>query len=90
MRAEELRAVLLVKAIEESDGAGTILTTAERAAASRTARRENPGADAPDLLLAVRAQRLLPRILERHPVAGSRPAPGSTAVPSISIILASS
>jgi hypothetical protein len=71
MRAEELRDVLLVKAVEESDGAGTILTSAERAAASRTVRRENPGAHATDVLLALRAQRLLPRIVERHPVAGS-------------------
>ena len=71
MRADDLRAVLLVKAVEESDGAGTILTTAERAAASRTARRENPDAQATDVLLALRAQRLLPRIVERHPVAGS-------------------
>jgi hypothetical protein len=71
MQAEDLRDVLLVKAVEESDRAGTILTTAERAAASRTARRDNPGADAPDLLLAARAQRLLPRIIERHPVVGS-------------------
>jgi uncharacterized protein DUF2868 len=71
MRAEDLRAVLLVKALEESDRAGAILTTAERAGAARTARRENPGAAATDALLAVRAQRLLPRVIERHPVVGS-------------------
>ena len=70
MRAEDLRATLLVKALEESDGAATILTTAERSAASRTARRENPGARAPELL-AARAQRLLPRIIERHRLVGS-------------------
>jgi hypothetical protein len=67
MRAEDLRTVLLVKAVEENDRAGTLLTTAERMAAARTARRENPHASAPDVLLAARAQRLLPRIVERHP-----------------------
>ena len=71
MRADDLRAVLLVKALEESDRAGTLLTSAERASAARAARRDHPGIDASDVLLAARAQRLVPRILERHPLVAS-------------------
>jgi len=71
MRAEDLRAVLLVKAVEESDRTGTVLPSADRAAAARAARRENPHTSALDSLLAARAQKLLPRILERHPGIGS-------------------
>lgn len=69
MRADDLRAVLLVKAVDEADRAGTLLPT-ERTAAARAARREHPQG-AMETLLAARAQRLLPRVLERHPGAAS-------------------
>jgi hypothetical protein len=39
MREDELRSILLVKAIEETDGAGTLLPPADRVAAAREARR---------------------------------------------------
>ena len=67
MRAEDLRAVLLVKAVEESDSAGTVLPSADAMAAARAARREHPQSSAMEVLLAARAQRLLPRLLERNP-----------------------
>lgn len=69
MRADELRSVLLVKAVEETDRAGTLLPGADRVAAARAARREHPQASAMDVLLPARAQRLLPRILDRNPAA---------------------
>ena len=67
MRADELRAVLLVKAVEEADRAGTLLPSADRAAAARAACREHPQTGAMETLLAARARKLLPRVLERHP-----------------------
>ena len=67
MRADDLRAVLLVKAVEESDSAGTVLPSADARAAARSARREHPPSSAMEVLLAARAQRLLPRLLERNP-----------------------
>jgi hypothetical protein len=67
MRADDLRAVLLVKAVEEADRAGTLLPSADRAAAARAARRDHPHTGAMEVLLAARAQRLLPRIVEGHP-----------------------
>jgi hypothetical protein len=39
MREEALRSVLLVKSIEEADRAGTLIPTADRAAATREASR---------------------------------------------------
>jgi hypothetical protein len=66
MREEELRKILLVKAVEESDREGTLLPPADRAAAGREAMRESPGA-APDRLLAARARVLFARIAARHP-----------------------
>jgi hypothetical protein len=67
VRADDLRAVLLVKAVEETDREGRLLPSAERAAAARAARREHPHAAAMEILLAARAQKLLPRLLEPHP-----------------------
>ena len=78
MHEEALRSVLLIKAIEESDRAGTLVPAAERLAASREARR-SAGAPAPpgdreaaSAALPGEAQRLLALragILERHVVA---------------------
>src|SRR5688572_20169530 len=65
MREEELRTVLLVKAVEEADGAGRMLPPADRTAAAREAKREG-GDD--DRLLAARARRLLAQLAVRHPV----------------------
>ena len=67
MRADELRTVLLVKAVEEADREGSVLPGADRIASARAARREHPNASATEVLLPARAQRLLPRILERQP-----------------------
>jgi uncharacterized protein DUF2868 len=80
MREEELRAVLLVKAVEEVDGAGVVIPTADRVTASREAVRqwpEEPQAGRAEAVLPERAQRLLAtragslrtRIAARHPVA---------------------
>lgn len=71
MRAEELRAVLLVKALEETDRAGMLLPSADRAAASRAARRAHASSSAMEVLLPARAQRLAARIAERHPAVRS-------------------
>ena len=65
MREADLRAVLMVKAIEESDRDATIIPTADRATAAREAMRGLPAGD-PHLLVA-RAQALLPRIVARFP-----------------------
>lgn len=66
MREEDLRRVLLVRAVEEADRDGTLLPPAERAAAGREAMREAGSAD-PERLLAARARTLLARIVARHP-----------------------
>ena len=65
MREDELRQVLMVKAIEESDRDATIIPAADRATAARAAMRSLPAGD-PRLLVA-RAQALLPRIAARFP-----------------------
>ncbi|HEY7758568.1 MAG TPA: DUF2868 domain-containing protein [Burkholderiales bacterium] len=80
MREEALRAVLLVKAIEESDRTGTLLPLADRAAATRDAARAAGAAAAPELdveaaalpgkaqrLLAARAALLRRQLGTRHP-----------------------
>jgi hypothetical protein len=67
MRAEDLRAVLLVRAVEESDRAGTLLTPADRASATRAARREHRAPSDPETLLAARSHRLLERLARREP-----------------------
>jgi hypothetical protein len=78
MREEALRSVLLVKAIEEADRAGTLIPPADRAAATRAASRD-PGARATAALerggmpgaaqrmLAARAASLRERIVARYP-----------------------
>ena len=65
MRERDLRNILLVKAVEESDRDGTLLPPADRAAAGREAMR---GTDrSQDQLLLARAQALTGRIAARHP-----------------------
>jgi hypothetical protein len=65
MRERTLASVLLVKAVEETDGEGTLLPMADRAAASRDASRgagepaDATGIEAADASLSRRAQRLL-------------------------------
>ncbi|HET7729258.1 MAG TPA: DUF2868 domain-containing protein [Usitatibacter sp.] len=84
MRDDDLRAVLLVKAIEESDREGLVLPPADRAAAAREALREagtppaSPAADGggavldgkDQRLLAARARVLLARVVARHAFVG--------------------
>jgi len=65
MREEDLRKVLLVKAVEEADTDGTLLPAADRAAAAREAMRNAPRDEA--ALMAARARTLLDRIAARHP-----------------------
>jgi hypothetical protein len=78
MRESDLRPVLLVKAIEESDGDATLLPPSDRAAAAREAKREAPPRDALRLdegvlprdaerLLAKRAHVLVSQLRVRHP-----------------------
>jgi hypothetical protein len=66
MREDDLRKLLLVKAVEETDRDGTLLAPADRATAGREAKRASPDAGE-DQLLAARARELLPRITARHP-----------------------
>lgn len=85
MHEEALRSVLLIKAIEESDRAGTLIPAAERLAASREARRgagaPPPGGD-PETAsaalsahaqrqLALRAGILQRQVVARHPFVGT-------------------
>jgi hypothetical protein len=70
MREEELRQVLLVKAVEEADREGVLVPVADRIAASRDAKRkivDSGTRSAEDALLAARAQLLYRRITARHP-----------------------
>jgi len=81
MREEVLRSVLLIKAIEEIDRAGTLVPAAERQAAAREARRNTGDATAVEdanieraalpkdaqRMLAARASTLLKQIVSRHP-----------------------
>ena len=80
MREEALRTVLLVKAIEETDRAGTLLPLADRAAATRDAARAAGAAATPELdveaaalpgkaqrVLAARAALLRRQLGTRHP-----------------------
>src|SRR5688572_31735798 len=64
MREDELRSILLVKAIEEADGSETLLPPADRLAASREASRA--AGDAPAAGVA-RARILLAKVVARHP-----------------------
>jgi len=67
MREEELRQILLVKAIEDTDREGALIPAGDRIAASREAKRsvtrDGAGEDA---LLTARARVLLRRIVARH------------------------
>src|SRR5512145_2690889 len=64
MREDELRSILLVKAIEETDGAATLLPPADRAAAARDASRAAGDAPAAGV---ERARILLAKVVARHP-----------------------
>ncbi len=66
MREDDLRRVLLVKAIEESDREAAIIPTADREAASRDAMRAISSRDE-GALLAERSRTLFPRIAARYP-----------------------
>src|SRR5512137_2406473 len=78
MREDTLRAVLLVKAIEETDRAGTLLPPGDRAQATREAVRAH-GTTAGEMAavpddaflaraLGARAERLLPPLVQRFPI----------------------
>jgi uncharacterized protein DUF2868 len=81
MREEVLRFVLLIKAIEDIDRAGTLLPAGERQTAAREARRNTSDAtaveeagieraalpEAAQRMLAARAGTLLKQIVARHP-----------------------
>ena len=80
MREDELRSILLVKAIEETDRAGTLLAPADRVAAAREARRaagesaaasevmEGSGlSEAAQRMSVERARLLLAKVVARHP-----------------------
>ena len=80
MREEDLRKILLVKAVEESDRDGSLVPPADRAAAARESMRDAPANTGPasegsagtlsrrsERLLVARAETLLARIEARHP-----------------------
>jgi Protein of unknown function (DUF2868) len=102
MREEALRAVLLIKAIEETDRAGTLIPVAERLAASREARRNvgdptnsDDGAIEDAALprrarrmLAARADALVKHVVARHPFVDTlRAAAGGPAWVSLLLVL---
>jgi hypothetical protein len=66
MREEDLRKILLVKAVEEADRDASLLPAADRAAAGREAARAAGASATPTQLLAARATPLLDRIVARH------------------------
>src|SRR5438309_1262324 len=96
MREHSLRSVLLVKAIEEADRTGTLITAAERIAASKEARRNSMSAVGDDSaalggaaqrMLAQRADILAARLAERHPfIAGVRGVSGGPTYASLLVI----
>ena len=80
VRQDELRSVLLVKAIEETDRAGTLIPPADRIAAAREARRaageaaaasevmaQGELSEAAQRMGAERARILLAKVVARHP-----------------------
>ncbi|HWH46178.1 MAG TPA: DUF2868 domain-containing protein [Burkholderiales bacterium] len=80
VRQDELRSILLVKAIEETDRAGTIIPPADRSASTREARRADGEATAPgdgvqqgafseaaQRISVERSRILLRKIVARHP-----------------------
>jgi hypothetical protein len=66
MREEDLRRILVVKAIEESDRDAALIPPADREAASREAMRATSSRD-PEALLAERSRTLFERLAARHP-----------------------
>lgn len=73
MNAKALRAILLVKNVEEQDPDGSVLPLAEREAATRDALRQHPkGSGDREVhawqVLATRAESLRAKLAERHPV----------------------
>lgn len=71
MNANALRAILLVKSVEEHDPDGALLPLAERDAATRDALRQSPAQASNDrawAVLGVRAAQLQQRLAARHPV----------------------
>ena len=70
MREEVLRFVLLIKAIEDADRAGTLLPAGERQAAARDARRNTGDASAVEAAGIGRAT--LPRAAQRMLAARAR------------------
>ena len=80
MREHSMRSVLLVKAVEEADKTGALITPAERIAASKDSRRDvaTAGDDgrgalsgAAQRMLAQRAGILVRRLVERYPFIAS-------------------
>lgn len=67
MREDEMRSILLAKAIEETDREGTLIPPADRLCASRDAKREGDGDGDADRMLARRAERLLEKVVVRFP-----------------------
>jgi Protein of unknown function (DUF2868) len=73
MNANALRAILLVKNVEEQDPDGSVLPLAERDAATRDALRRHPAGSGDReaqawQVLATRADSLQAKLAERHPV----------------------
>ena len=73
MNANALRAILLVKNVEEQDPDGSVLPLAERDAATRDALRSHPAGNGNReshawQVLATRAEALRAKLAERHPV----------------------
>jgi Protein of unknown function (DUF2868) len=73
MNANALRAILLVKNVEEQDPDGSVLPLAEREAATRDALRRHPMGNGDRevhawQVLATRAESLRAKLAERHPV----------------------
>lgn len=77
MREKALRSVLLLKAIEETDQAGALIPPADRAAATRAAKRAHDASGIPPAggplnataleLLRTRADHLLGQVVQRYP-----------------------
>jgi hypothetical protein len=86
MREDELRSILLVKAIEETDGAGALLPPADRVAAAREASRAAGDAAAAGV---ERARILLAKVVVRHPFVDtvSRLSGGSAAAAAVVVVL---
>lgn len=60
-----------MRAVEEADPEGRLLPPADRAAASRAARREHRASGEMEVLLPARSRRLLERLVARHPALAS-------------------